>query len=34
MKMQLMNETSRYDVLKTMKQYKREKLVETKLFIS
>ena len=33
MKMQLMNETLRYDVL-TMKLYKKEKLIETKLFIS
>ena len=33
MKMQLMNEKLRYDVL-NMKQYKKEKLIETKLFIS
>ena len=33
MKMQLMNETLRYDVLKQlMKLYKKEKLIETKLF--
>ena len=34
MKMQLMNETLRYDVLNNETIYKKEKLIETKLFIS
>ena len=34
MKMQLMNETLRYMMSYTMKLYKKEKLIETKLFIS
>ena len=34
MKMQLMNETFRYDVLNNEAIYKKEKLIKTKLFIS
>ena len=34
MKMQLMNETLRYDALNNESIYRKEKLIETKLFIS